>query len=179
MKEKKNIVVIIGSASQNSTNQKLIDFLIKLDGGNFEYTVCDDLKTMPPFSPEQSVNDVPNQILELRNTIEKADGVLICTPEYIFSIPSGLKNVLEWSVATTIFSNKPTGLITASASGIKGHEQLLLIMKTVMAHYTEETTLLIQGVKGKINAEGEITDKKTKDDLITFFNAFKALVNNF
>ena len=69
---------------------------------------------------------------------------MICTPEYIFSLPSGLKNAIEWCVATTVFSEKPIGVITASADGQKGHEELQMIIKTVMARFTTETTLLIQ-----------------------------------
>src|SRR5690606_15804926 len=95
-----------------------------------------------------------------------------------FSIPSGLKNALEWCVSTTVFSDKPTGLITASASGQKGHEELQLIMKTVMAAFTEETILLIQGVKGKINDKGEITDTKTRGDLTKFIKSYKNVVEN-
>jgi len=101
--------------------------------------------------------------------------MIICTPEYVFSIPSGLKNAIEWCVSTNIFSAKPTGLITASASGKKGHEELQLIMQTVMARFTAGTTLLIQGIKGKINEQGEITDNKTKDELLQFVEAFMKL----
>jgi len=38
-------------------------------------------------------------------------------------------------------------------------------MKTVMANFTEDATLSIQGIKGKLNEEGEITDAKTNDSL--------------
>jgi hypothetical protein len=61
-----------------------------------------------------------------------------------------------------VFSDKPVGLITASAHGAKGHEELQLIMRTVMPKFTDETTLLIQGIKGKINERGEIVDRITK-----------------
>jgi chromate reductase len=178
MAENKTIFVIIGSASQNSANQKIIDNLTKLTQDNFHFTVCTDLKTLPHFDPELSSNNPPEQIIELRNKIEKADGIIICTPEYIFSIPSGLKNVIEWCIATTVFSNKPTGLITASASGKKAHEELQLIMKTAMAKFSIQTTLLIQGVKGKINEQGQIIDKNTLENLTKFANAFCTLVDN-
>ncbi|WP_363317949.1 NAD(P)H-dependent oxidoreductase [uncultured Algibacter sp.] len=46
--------------------------------------------------------------MDFRNKIENADGIVICTPEYVFSIPSGLKNTIEWCVSTNAFSNKPT-----------------------------------------------------------------------
>nr|WP_288933719.1 NAD(P)H-dependent oxidoreductase [uncultured Allomuricauda sp.] len=104
-----------------------------------------------------------------------ADGIIICTPEYVFSIPSGLKNAIEWCVATVVFSDKPIGLITASASGEKGHEELKLIMKTVQTIFTEDTTLLIQGIKGKITVEGEITDDETERKLKKFMRSFKEL----
>jgi NAD(P)H-dependent FMN reductase len=71
---------------------------------------------MPHFDPELSTDNPPKIIVEFRTAIEKADGILICTPEYVFIIPSGL-NAIEWCVSTTVFSDKPVGLITASADG--------------------------------------------------------------
>ncbi len=175
---KKNVFVIIGSASRNSANQKLIDNFTDLTKDDFNLTIYDDLKSLPHFDPELSIDHTPKQVVEFRQAIDKADGILICTPEYIFSIPSGLKNAIEWCVSTTVFSNKPIGLITASASGKKGHEELQLIMKTVMTIFTDETTLLIQGVKGKINDKGEITDTNTLQDLEKFIDSYRTLIEN-
>lgn len=178
MKVKKRIFVVIGSASPNSANQKLVDHFASSTNDYFDLTICNDLKALPHFDPDLSVNNPPQQIIKLRSCIEKADGVLISTPEYIFSIPSGLKNLIEWCVSTTVFTDKPVGLITASANGGKAHDELQLLMKTLMTKFTDETTLLIQGIKGKINELGQINDQKTIDDLERFTNAFKALVEN-
>lgn len=174
----KNIFVINGSASEHSSNQKLINIVEERTKDFFKLTVFNDLKTLPHFDPDRSVYDTPEVILDFRNRIEAAEGILICTPEYVFSIPSGLKNAIEWCISTTVFSGKPTGLITASASGEKGHEELQLIMKTAMANFTMDTTLLIQGVKGKIDEQGRLTDSHTKDNLDKFLLAFKNLVKN-
>jgi chromate reductase, NAD(P)H dehydrogenase (quinone) len=178
MKEKKNIFVINGSASGNSVNQKLIDNMVDLSSSDLNLIIFDDLKKLPHFDPELSTDNTPTAIVEFRQAVEDADGILICTPEYIFSIPAGLKNSIEWCVSTTVFSNKPLGLITASLSGQKAHEELQLIMKTLMTVFTTETTLLIQGVKGKINEQGEISDPKTAQDLVKFLESFKLLVEN-
>jgi len=172
----KKIFVINGSASDNSSNQKLIDNFAYLTKEVFNLTVFNDLKTLPHFNPELSVANTPKIISDFRHNIEMADGVLICTPEYIFSIPSGLKNAIEWCVSTTLFTDKPTGIITASANGEKGHEELQLIANTIMAKFTPETALLIKGIKGKINESGNIIDDKTKDDLKKFIDAFKKLL---
>jgi NAD(P)H-dependent FMN reductase len=177
MKHKKEIFAIIGSASQNSSNLKLIQRIAALTHKEFVITVFDDLKTLPHFSPEQSIADTPDVILNFRRHIAQADGILICTPEYVFSIPSGLKNAIEWCISTTVFSQKPTGIITASASGMKGHEELKLIMKTVEARFTEQTALLIPGIKARMNEQGMITDAKTQEELYSFIESYKSLVN--
>ncbi len=178
MTTKKNIFAIIGSASENSSNLRLVKHLTDLLQNDFEITIFDNLRSLPHFNPELSVNNTPQIISDFREKILKADGLLICTPEYIFSIPSCLKNAIEWCVSTTVFSGKPTGLITASAQGLKGHEELKLIMKTVETNFTEDTTLLIQGIKGKINEQGIITNIKTNNDLVEFINAYKTLFEN-
>ena len=175
---KKNVFAIVGSAAINSSNLKLVNLFAHITEDKFNLTVFDNVKHLPHFSPEFSIADTPKIIIEFRESISNADAILICTPEYVYSIPSGLKNAIEWCVSTMVFSNKPTGLITASADGRKGHEELQLILKTVEAKFTEQTTVLIQGIKGKINEQGTITDPKTNLDFITFIEAFEELVKN-
>jgi len=170
------IFIINGSASANSSNERLIGKIISLFGENFNITVFNALKSLPHFAPDLSVQNTPSAILDLRKNIEQADAVIICTPEYVFSIPSGLKNALEWCVSTTVFTDKPLGIITASANGEKGHEELQLIMNTLSARFFPETTLLISGIKGKVNAEGAISDDKLKDDLKVFVSSFKEML---
>lgn len=176
MTKKKNIFAIIGSAGANSANLKLVEKIAGLTNDEFNLAIYNDLKTLPHFDPELSLENPPRKIIEFRKSIEEADGIIICTPEYVFSIPSGLKNAIEWCISTTIFSEKPVGLITASAHGQKGHEELQLIMKTAMAKFTKETTLLIQGVKGKIDLDGNITDFETENKLNHFIKSFKAII---
>lgn len=173
---KRKILAIVGSASQDSSNERLVENFIRMSRDDLEVTVFNDLKALPHFDPEQSLDNPPEVIEAFRESIDRADGIIICTPEYVFSIPSGLKNAIEWCVACTVFSDKPVGLITASAQGEKGHEELKLLMKTVTAKFTDETTLLIQGIKGKISPDGEITDDGTRAKLAHFVDAFKRLL---
>lgn len=174
---KKNILAIIGSASSNSANLQLVHKIAGLTTEEFNLTIHNNLKALPPFDPELSVDNPPGQIIEFRKSIDQADGIIICTPEYIFSIPSGLKNAIEWCIATTVFSEKPSGLITASANGQKGHEELQLIMKTAMAKFTDETCLLIQGIRGKFDEQGNLTETETKKQLEKFICAFINLLH--
>ncbi len=174
--KKKQIMAINGSASPNSSNLAILNKIAVLSHQTLDIKVIDDLAELPHFKTELTDINVPEKIVQFRNAIASADGILICTPEYVFSIPSGLKNAIEWCVSTTVLSNKPTGLITASASGEKGHEELQLIMKTVMARFTPETLLLIQGVKSKVNNDGDIIDENTKKAIENFVKYFIELI---
>ena len=161
MIKNKKIIGICGSASRNSANLSILKWISESAKFEFDLEIIDDLTELPHFKTELTDKNVPEKIVAFRNKIENADGIIICTPEYVFSIPSGLKNMIEWCVSTTVFSDKPIGLITASASGEKGHTELKMIMETVQTKFTDETTLLIQGVKGKIDKDGKIKDKNT------------------
>lgn len=177
MHTKKNILAITGSAGKNTANLALIKKIAQLLQEDFSVTIIESLSGLPHFDPELSVNNTPGVITAFRQSVQEADGIIICTPEYIFSIPSGLKNAFEWCVSTTVFSKKPVGLITASASGEKGHEELKLIMRTIETIFNDDTTLLIKGIRGRIDDNGNIKDEATNKALASFIEAFKKLVN--
>lgn len=176
MAEKQNIFAINGSASSHSSNLRIIEALAGLTKDEFQFTIFNELKSLPHFDPELSAGNPPREVVDFRKAIEHADAIIICTPEYVYSIPSGLKNAIEWCIATTVLTDKPAALITAAAGGDKGHEELQLIMKTAMAKFTEETTLLIRGAKGKFDADGNLTDNECRVRLKEVIDATRKLM---
>jgi chromate reductase len=173
MDDKKKIVAVSGSTRKNSSNFKILKFISEHINSDFEVEIFEDLEMIPHFNPDLDSENPPEAVAIFRHKIATANAVIICTPEYVFSLPGSLKNALEWCVSTTVFSNKKVGLITASASGEKGHEQLALIMKTIEADFTDQTQLLIQGIRGKLDFEGNITDEKTLVNLEEFIKNFE------
>lgn len=176
MDKKKKIFAVSGSTRKNSSNFKILKFISEHINDQFEIEIFEDLESIPHFNPDLDNENVPEIITVFRNKITAADGVVICTPEYVFSLPGSLKNVLEWCVSTTVFSNKKVGLITASVSGEKGQEQLSLIMKTIEAKFDNDTQLLIQGIRGKLDSDGNIIDEKTLVSLLAFIRSFEKQV---
>jgi chromate reductase, NAD(P)H dehydrogenase (quinone) len=161
---KKKILAICGSTRAQSANLSIIQYVGELLADEVEMKIYSELSALPHFNPDLDKERAPDIVETLREKIKDADGILICTPEYVFSLPGALKNALEWCVSTNIFSEKPVALITASASGTKAHESLQLVMKTIGANIQQETNLLIQGAKGKVN-DKEITDTVTAEKL--------------
>ncbi|HMR82072.1 MAG TPA: NADPH-dependent FMN reductase [Niabella sp.] len=171
----KHILAIIGSAQPHSSNLKLVQFLAQHFSGALHIEIFDELKSLPHFDVLQATQNVPEAIELIRGKIEAADAVLITSPEYIFNIPAGLKNLLEWCVATTIFTDKPLAVIVASANGKKAFEEIKLIMKTLGACFNDETSLLINGVKAKIPSENSI-DSDVQQQLISVIQGLKAII---
>ncbi|PZX95328.1 FMN reductase [Flavobacterium aquariorum] len=178
MKKNKNVLAIIGSTRANSSNFKLVEYCAESTKGLFDITIFEGIGELPHFNPDLDNEDPPSTVVEFRQLISNADGLLICTPEYVFSLPGSLKNAIEWCVSTTVFSKKPIGLITASASGVIGHEQLQLIMKTVETKFNDDTTLLISGIKGKFNEQGVLIDTETIQRLNSFIDGLDKLIND-
>lgn len=173
---KKNILAICGSTRKQSANKDVISAITNMSQDTLEITIYDGLTDLPFFNQDIMDENAPANVIALREAISKADGVLICTPEYVFSLPGVLKNALEWMVSTTVFLDKPTALITASSSGEKAHESLILVMKTLGIKTNEELCLLISGVKSKLNSQGELINKALVSKLENLIANFQKLL---
>ena len=172
----KNVFAICGSSRKDSSNLQILYAIKELSHNQLNIELFTGLTEFPLFSPEAEQKQIPEAIEQFRNKILKADGVLICTPEYVHSLPAALKNAIEWTVSTTVFSEKPVALITASGLGQKAHESLCLIMKTIYTRFTEETQLCISGARTKVS-DNKITDEPTLDKIKQLITAFIKLMN--
>lgn len=177
MKAKKKILAICGSTRPNSTNLNLIKAIADLAADKFEVTVFTGIDTIPHFNPELDSDKAPEVVMNFREKIKQADGVLICTPEYAMGVPGTLKNAIDWTVSSGEFSHKPTTLITASSQGYKGHASLLETLKIIEANITEHTQLVISYAKTKINHQCIITDENTLREVKLVTDELHKLIN--
>lgn len=172
LEKTKRILAISGSTRSNSINQSILKAIARRYPESLAVELYEELSLLPHFNPDLDKQAVAQTVANLRTRIAQADGVLICTPEYVFSLPGALKNALEWTVSTPVFYNKPVALITASGLGEKAHESLLLIMQTLQAKIGIHSTMLIQGASSKVSKQGEITDPDTMKDIERLMDSF-------
>lgn len=172
----KKILAICGSTRKNSVNSHILEFIAAHYADKAEFTMYYEIDQLPHFNPDLDTEPFPETVLHFRKLIEEADAVLICTPEYVFSLPGSFKNAIEWTVSTTLFTNKPAALITASSSGQKAHEALGLVMKTVGVQLGEKSSLLISSPKTKFNINGQITDANTEQAIHVLMDEFISLL---
>lgn len=178
MPPKIKILGIPGSVNPDSTSHHLLQYIDGAFKDLIELEIYEGLGTLPHFNPVTDENSTPKEVIEFRSKIEQADGVLFCTPEYVFSLPGSLKNSIEWTVSTTLFSHKPVAMIVAAASGQKAFEALSLIMKTIDSVLPDSSKLLIPAAKGKINQDGTIVDEVIREKIRTVVQSLLDSVYN-
>ncbi|MDB5196338.1 MAG: azr 2 [Flaviaesturariibacter sp.] len=171
------ILAICGSTRRQSVNLALLQLLAEMVPKNWIFEIDVSIGGLPHFNQDE-VGNPPAVVQSFHQRLQWADGVIFCTPEYVFSLPGVVKNAIEWTVATTLFSEKPVGLITASSLGQKAHESLCLVMKTIYAKVHDDTSLLISGANAKVKASIEETDPETAKAIIDFVASFDAVLQN-
>lgn len=166
--KRKNILVINGSLRNHSSTQIVITHVLDFFSKDVKFTLYPELEFLPAFNDPECA---PEIITRFRKTIQDADAILICTPEYAFGVPGALKNALDWTVGSGEFTNKPVCIITAATSGAKAHAAILDIFNALSAKVQTGATLLIPFIRSKIK-EGRIVDEETLNQLASVLNHF-------
>lgn len=90
----KKILFIIGSLRKDSFNRQLAQEAEKYLAEQVKITYLDYTKV--PFINQDMEFPAPAEVVKLRETVAQADGIWIFSPEYNFSYPGHVKNLLDW-----------------------------------------------------------------------------------
>jgi chromate reductase, NAD(P)H dehydrogenase (quinone) len=175
---KKKVVAISGSTRQNSINHSLLKAITHLSATSLDITIFDGIGNLPQFNPDHDGEHVTKEITDFRQQLQKADGVIICTPEYAHGVPGTLKNAIDWTISSSSFPGKPTMLITASTGGHYGHKALMETLRAIEAKNIDNLQMVIPFAKTKINLDNKITDDKTLVDVKKLIADFVETLNN-
>lgn len=173
------IAVVVGSNRRESINRKFAQALIKLGAGKFDPKIVriDDL---PLFNQDHESNP-PAAVVRFKDEITKADGVLIVTAEHNRSVPTVLKNAIDWGArpfGKSVWPGKP-GFITGTSPGAIGTALVQANLRTVMLGLG--MTLLggesyVQFKPNLFDDQGNISDENTQKFLQGFVDRFAVLV---
>lgn len=154
------IIMFSGSSRPESSNAKLLKHLGRLTS-DFEFHFSTIPNDLPLFKAEKDVNPLPEHVQEWRRQLSEADGVIICTPEYIFNIPALLKNALEWIASSGELVGKKVLAMTLTPNpprGEKAMESLLWSLKALDANIVASLPLfqteIAYSAQGELEGEG-------------------------
>jgi chromate reductase len=126
-----NIVTICGSLRKDSYNASLARLLPSLAPSDMSITAAPGYASFPHFNQDLPV---PADVMVLADAVRAADGVIIVSPEYGWTIPGALKNALDWISKTKDqpFKDKPIALQSASV-GPLGASRMQYHMRQTLA----------------------------------------------
>ena len=131
-----------GSLRQRSYNRALLRAAIA--AAPAEVTVeTAEIGDLPLYNGDLDTATPPEPVRRFRAQIREADGLLIATPEYNYSIPGGLKNAIDWPsrpATNSALKRKPIGIM-GTAGGRFGSVRAQLALRQVFV-FTESFVML-------------------------------------
>ena len=121
-----NVLTICGSLRKKSYNAALVRALPALAPEGMTLTAAPRVDTIPHYNhDDQEATGFPPSVTAFADAIRAADGVIIVSPEYNWTIPGTLKNAIDWvsRMKEQPFKDKPVALQSA-AGGILGGSRM-------------------------------------------------------
>ncbi|MGW9627138.1 NADPH-dependent FMN reductase [Microbacterium sp. NPDC055521] len=171
---------IVGSLASDSINRVLAGALVRSAPESLELAEI-PIRDLPLYNRDDEHSPV-SAVTEFKRAIERADGVLLVSPEYNRSIPGALKNAIDWGSrpwGQNSFARKPTGIIGASTGAI-GTAVMQASMRSVLsfldAPQLNAPEAYITFQPESYGPDGEVKDESTAKFLRHYMNEYAAFV---
>ena len=169
MADKLNVVVICGSLRKGSYNASLARALPGLAPAYMNIVAAPDYAGFPHYNADVQNAGVPAEVTAFADALRAADGIIIVSPEYNWSIPGPLKNAIDWvsKLKDVPFKDKPVALQSASTGQMGGGRMqyhLRMALVSIEAIMFGKPEVFVNFAAKKFDEKtGELTDQPTKD----------------
>lgn len=179
-----NILTICGSLRKASFNRAILRALPPLAPSSFKFKDAPSFASFPIYNAdEQGSGGFPDAVIAFADAVRAADGVIIGSPEYNYSVPGGLKNALDWAsrLKEQPFIGKPVALMSASG-GVLGGARMQYHMRQIMvflnARVFNTPEIFVGTAQSKIDDQGNLNDDATKELLKKQLAAFETFIRS-
>jgi chromate reductase len=173
-------VTLLGSLRKGSLHGALARALPALAPEGVTIQALPSIGEFPLYDADIQTEGFPAAVTAMADAIGKADGVIIVTPEYNYSVPGGLKNALDWlsRVPAAPFAGKPVLIQTGSpglVGGARAQYHLRQILVFLDAQVMNKPEVMVSQMMTKIDVAGSaITDEATRNFVAAQLTAFTA-----
>ena len=138
------------------------------------------IEGLPIYNQDIFDAGIPEPVKRVRDKIATADGLLIASPEYNFSVPAPLKNVIDWGSrgANQVFHEKPIAIFTVSPGPVGGTRvqyDLRRILGQLWGHVLPRPEVFIANAAAKFQ-DGKLTDEASRKFLSELLAGFKVWI---
>ena len=181
MADSVSIALLCGSLRRASYNAAIARALPGLAPEGMTITPLGSIGDFPIYNADIQAEGFPAPVTAMAEAIRAADGVIIVTPEYNYSIPGGLKNAIDWlsRLKDQPFAGKPLAIQSASMSifgGVRVQYHLRQSAVFLDAPVLNKPEVMVPQAQNKISESGEITDSATRDVIAAQLKAFLPFV---
>jgi chromate reductase, NAD(P)H dehydrogenase (quinone) len=154
------LLAISGSLRRASTNTAALEALARLAPDGVRVLVYRDLATLPPFNPDEDLEDAPKPtpVERLRELVGASDAIVIAAPEYAHGVPGALKNALDWLVASETFVGKTVALINTAPRAFHAQASLRETLATMAARFVPEAFAILSLTGKTVAADDVLAD---------------------
>ena len=179
----RTVAIIVGSIRKESINLKLAKALVKLAPNDFD---CDFIRIddLPVYNQDLDQSP-PEAVSRTKSQIAAAKALLFVTPEHNRSLPTALKNVLDWvsrPYGKNLWAGKPAGIAGASIGAI-GTAVAQAHLRSVLGYLDVPTLgqpeVYIQFSQGLVDEDGNITNESTKSFLQNFVKCYAEWISKY
>ncbi len=124
----------------------------------------------------------PEVVEHFRKVLADADGILISSPEYNYSVPGGLKNAIDWASRgeDSPLLRKPIAVIGAT-TGLWGTTRMQMAFHNVFLFLDMKPVykpeVLVAQAEKKFDKDGNLTDETTKKLVKQKLEALKQMIH--
>jgi len=184
VEKKFKILAFAGSLRKDSYNKALVRAAVEIAPENVAIEVF-DLEGIPPFN-QDNVNSPPEKVVEFKEKIRNADGLLIASPEYNYSITGVLKNAIDWASRPfqgNPLEDKPVAIMSASSGrfgGARAQYHLRQAFVFLNMHPVNRPEVMLSSAQEYVDSKGRVTNEQTRmlirqliEALVTWTNRIK------
>lgn len=123
----------------------------------------------------------PESVKKFREVLAGADGLIIASPEYNYSIPGGLKNAIDWASRgeDSPLLGKHVSLMGATQGQwgtVRMQLAFLPIFNTLKMKHLNKFEVFVSLAQKKFDADGNLIDNDTREILRKHLEIFLATI---
>ena len=178
------LVGMSGSLRKGSYNTMLLKAATLLLPVDVSMNIV-SIKDIPLYNADldlPAAKQRPDAVEHFRKMLSDADGILISSPEYNYSIPGGLKNAIDWASRgeDSPLLRKPVTVIGAT-TGLWGTARMQLAFHNVFLFLDMKPVykpeVLVAQAEKKFDQQGNLIDETAKKLLKQKLEALKKLIH--
>jgi NAD(P)H-dependent FMN reductase len=177
------ILALVGSLRAGSYNRRLAEAAVKNAPDGVAVEIFEGLGEVPFYDEDlDRPGDVPSPARALRAAVQRADALLLVTPEYNGSLPAVLKNAIDWTSRPYqggAITGKPVAVVGTSHGrygGVWAHDDTRKTAGIAGARVLEDLAMSVPHAGERFATIDPVDDDEVATALLDILAALAAVV---